>query len=63
MLGQSFVTSAAHTADDIAHTVDAVRASLGVYRDALSAGSVAGFLRGRPVAPALRRLAEPRRLR
>ncbi|GAB06006.1 glutamate-1-semialdehyde 2,1-aminomutase [Gordonia amarae] len=63
VLGQSFVTSAAHTADDIAHTVDAVRASLGVYRDALSAGSVAGFLRGRPVAPALRRLAEPRRLR
>jgi len=63
VLGQSFVTSAAHTADDIAHTVDAVRASLGVYRDALSAGSVAGFLRGRPVAPALRRLAERRRLR
>ena len=62
VLGQSFVTSAAHTANDIDHTIEAARASLVVYRDALEAGSVEGFLRGRPVAPAVRRKAYPRRL-
>ncbi|AZG48139.1 glutamate-1-semialdehyde 2,1-aminomutase [Gordonia insulae] len=62
VLGQSFVTSAAHTDDDIDHTIDAVRAALPIYRQALEAGTLDGLLRGRPVAPALRRLAQPRRL-
>ena len=62
VLGQSFVTSAAHTADDVAHTVSAVAEACRVYRDALDTGSVDGFLVGRPVAPALRRSAAPRRL-
>ena len=62
VLGQSFVTSAAHTADDVAHTVSAVAEACAVYRQALEKGSVEGFLVGRPVAPALRRTAAPRRL-
>ncbi|MDL9947984.1 glutamate-1-semialdehyde 2,1-aminomutase [Gordonia sp. ABSL11-1] len=62
VLGQSFVTSAAHTDDDIDATIDAVREALPVYGRAIEAGSVDGVLRGRPVAPAIRRLAEPRRL-
>lgn len=63
VLGQSFVTSAAHTDDNIDLTIEAVRASLPTYRRAIEAGSVQGLLRGRPVARAIRRLAEPRRLR
>ncbi|MGI9587317.1 MAG: glutamate-1-semialdehyde 2,1-aminomutase [Dietzia maris] len=63
VLGQSFVTSAAHTAEDIDRTVDAATAALGPYGDALAAGSVDGLLRGRPVAPAIRPYAAPRRLR
>ena len=63
VLGQSFVVSAAHTDDDLARTVEAVEGALDVYARALEAGSVAGLLRGRPVAPALRRTAAPRRLR
>ena len=62
VLGQSFVTSAAHTPDDVDHTIEATRGTLETYRRALEAGSVDGFLRGRPVAPAVRRRAEPRRL-
>ena len=62
VLGQSFVVSAAHTDDDIDLTVAAVEAALVVYRKAIDAGSVRGLLRGRPVAPALRRFAAPRRL-
>ncbi|MEV6066926.1 glutamate-1-semialdehyde 2,1-aminomutase [Nocardia sp. NPDC052001] len=62
VLGQSFVTSAAHTDADIDHTVDACREAAIVYRKALEHGSVDGFLTGRPVAPALRRQAAPRRL-
>lgn len=62
VLGQSFVTSAAHDEADVAHTVAAVAEVCGVYRQALDTGSVEGFLRGRPVAPALRRTAAPRRL-
>ena len=62
VLGQSFVTSAAHTADDVAHTVSAVAEACAVYRQALETGSVEGFLVGRPVAPALRPTAAPRRL-
>lgn len=62
VLGQSFVVSAAHTDDDITETVEAVRGALLVYRQALEAGSVAGRLSSRPVAPALRAAAHPRRL-
>jgi len=63
VLGQSFITSAAHTDADVAATVDAVRAALPVYRTAIEAGTVDGLLEGRPVAPALRRSAHPRLLR
>ena len=62
VLGQSFVTSAAHDDEAIDHTIAAVRDALPVYRFAIEAGDVAGLLQGRPVAPALRRTAAPRRL-
>jgi glutamate-1-semialdehyde 2,1-aminomutase len=62
VLGQSFVISAAHTDDDVLHTVDAAGQALSVYRKALESGGVTGLLAGRPVAPALRRFAEPRQL-
>ena len=62
VLGQSFVTSAAHTPEDIAHTLEATRRALQIYSKAIESGSVAEFLRGRPVAPALRRYATPRRI-
>jgi glutamate-1-semialdehyde 2,1-aminomutase len=62
VLGQSFVISAAHTDDDLDITVDAVRNALIPYERALESGDPAGILRGRPVAPALRALAYPRRL-
>ena len=63
VLGQSFVTSAAHDDAAVAHTVEAVRLALPVYRRAVEQGSVDGLLQGRPVAPAIRRSAHPRRLR
>ncbi|MEU8901487.1 glutamate-1-semialdehyde 2,1-aminomutase [Nocardia sp. NPDC048505] len=62
VLGQSFVTSAAHTAADVAETVAACREAAAVYRKALEQNSVEGLLIGRPVAPAIRRHAAPRRL-
>ncbi|MGI8457559.1 MAG: glutamate-1-semialdehyde 2,1-aminomutase [Propionibacteriaceae bacterium] len=62
VLGQSFVISAAHTDADLERTVDAVRAACTVYARALEAGSVAGYLQGRPVAPALRAFSAPRQL-
>lgn len=62
VLGQSFVVSAAHTDADLALTVAAVEGALDVYARALEAGTVDGLLRGRPVAPALRPYAAPRRL-
>ncbi|MGB2922071.1 MAG: aminotransferase class III, partial [Mycobacterium sp.] len=62
VLGQSFVTSAAHRDDDVDATVQAVSDALPIYRYAIEAGSVAGFLQGRPVAPAIRRGAAPRRV-
>jgi glutamate-1-semialdehyde 2,1-aminomutase len=62
ILGQSFVISAAHTDDDVDRTVEAVAESLTVYAKALEAGSTDGLLRSRPVAPALRRFAAPRRI-
>jgi glutamate-1-semialdehyde 2,1-aminomutase len=63
VLGMSFVISAAHTDEDIEATAEALRGALGVYARALDAGSTEGFLRGRPIAPAIRTLAAPRRLR
>jgi glutamate-1-semialdehyde 2,1-aminomutase len=62
VLGQSFVTSAAHTDLDIEHTVAAVRGAMPVYRRAIECGSVEGLLEGRPVAPAIRRYAAPRQV-
>jgi glutamate-1-semialdehyde 2,1-aminomutase len=62
VLAQSFVISAAHTDDDIDLTVDAVVGALEIYRRAIDAGTVDGLLHGRPVAPALRERADPRRL-
>ncbi|WP_328398261.1 glutamate-1-semialdehyde 2,1-aminomutase [Nocardia sp. NBC_00416] len=62
VLGQSFVTSAAHTDPDIDETVEACRGAAAVYQRALEQGTVAGLLEGRPVAPALRAHAAPRRL-
>jgi glutamate-1-semialdehyde 2,1-aminomutase len=62
VLGQSFVTSAAHDDAAVAQTIDAVRSALQVYRRAIDQGSVDGLLKGRPVAPAIRRSAHPRRL-
>lgn len=60
VLGQSFVISAAHTAEDIDRTVAAVSKALVVYARALESGSTDGWLSGRPVAPALRERAAPR---
>lgn len=62
ILGQSFVISAAHTDADITETVEKVGQALAVYSRAIEAGSVDGLLVGNPVAPALRRLAAPRRV-
>ncbi|SEP21228.1 glutamate-1-semialdehyde 2,1-aminomutase [Trujillonella endophytica] len=62
VLGQSFVISAAHTDDDVGLTVEAVGEALSVYAKAVDAGSCDGLLRGRPVAPALRRFAAPRQI-
>ncbi|MFI9508170.1 glutamate-1-semialdehyde 2,1-aminomutase [Nocardia sp. NPDC052566] len=62
VLGQSFVTSAAHTPADIEQTVAVCRHAAHTYLQALEQGDVTGFRIGRPVAPALRRRAEPRRI-
>ncbi|QIS03620.1 glutamate-1-semialdehyde 2,1-aminomutase [Nocardia brasiliensis] len=62
VLGQSFVTSAAHTDDAIDETIAACREAAAVYRKAIDQGSVDGLLVGRPVAPAIRRTAAPRRI-
>lgn len=62
VLAQSFVISAAHTDADVDLTVAAVSEALPVYARAIEQGGVAGLLRGRPVAPALREFAAPRRL-
>lgn len=62
VLGQSFVTSAAHTDRDVDQTIDAVAGALPMYKRAIDQGSVDGLLEGRPVAPAIRGFAEPRRI-
>jgi glutamate-1-semialdehyde 2,1-aminomutase len=61
VLGQSFVVSAAHTDADIDQTVAAVANALPTYARAIEQGTTAGLLEGRPVAPALRARATPRR--
>jgi len=43
--------------------VDAAAEALEVYSRGIEAGSTDGLLVGRPVAPAIREFAEPRRLR
>lgn len=62
ILGQSFVISAAHTDDDVDRTVAAVADALPAYAKALEEGTVERLVSGRPVAPALRTYAAPRRL-
>jgi glutamate-1-semialdehyde 2,1-aminomutase len=62
VLGQSLVISAAHTDEDIEHTIRAADGALAVYAKAVANGTTDGLLAGRPVAPAMRRLAAPRRL-
>ncbi|TLG05320.1 glutamate-1-semialdehyde 2,1-aminomutase [Nocardia cyriacigeorgica] len=62
VLGQSLVVSAAHDGAAIDETVEACLHAAVVYRRALEQGSVAGLLEGRPVAPALRSRAAPRRV-
>jgi glutamate-1-semialdehyde 2,1-aminomutase len=62
VLAQSFVVSAAHTTEDIDETICAARQALRIYRQAIEAGTVEGLLAGRPVAPAIRRLAFPRHI-
>lgn len=62
VLGQSFVTSAAHTNRDIDRTIEACRGAAEIYRRALEQGTVQGLLAGRAVAPALRAYAAPRRI-
>ncbi len=62
VLAQSLVVSAAHTDADIETTVEAVRAASAVYARAIEAGTTEGYLNGRPVAPAIREFAAPRRL-
>ncbi|APE35081.1 glutamate-1-semialdehyde 2,1-aminomutase [Nocardia mangyaensis] len=62
ILGQSFVTSAAHDAAAVDATIAACTEAAEVYRQAIERGTVDGLLRGRPVAPALRRTAAPRHL-
>lgn len=62
VLGQSFVISAAHTDQDLEQTVNAVSAALAIYRNAIDSGAADGMLHGRPVAPAVREYAEPRRI-
>jgi glutamate-1-semialdehyde 2,1-aminomutase len=62
VLGQSYVISAAHTDADVAQTVDAARSAMPAYRKALETGRPEELFGGRPVAPAHRLMAEPRRL-
>ena len=62
VLGQSYVISAAHTDADVAQTVEAARAALPAYRKGLETGRPEELFPGRPVAPAHRLLAAPRRL-
>lgn len=61
VLAQTFVPTTAHGPREIEHTLLAVEAAIATYRRALEVGP-RNVLHGRPVAPALRRYASPRRL-
>ena len=63
VLAQSLVISAAHTDAEIDQSVEAAAGALQLYARAIEAGSTDGLLVGRPVAPAVREFAEPRRLK
>lgn len=54
VIAPSFVVSYSHSQADIDHTIHAVHAALGAYRQALDS-DVALYLEGRPVKPAVRR--------
>ena len=54
VLGPSFVISAAHDDDALDATADALDGALAVYAEALDAGTVDGWLVGRPVQPVFR---------
>ena len=62
VVGQSLLISAAHTDEDIEVTVAAFDAAAEVYAKAIADGTTDGYLDGRPVAPAIREFAAPRRL-
>ncbi len=62
VLGQSYVISAAHTDADVEQTVEAAGGAMSAYRKALESGRPEALFEGRPVAPAHRAVAEPRRL-
>ncbi|WP_412063502.1 glutamate-1-semialdehyde 2,1-aminomutase [Rubrivirga sp. IMCC45206] len=57
VLAPSFVVTTAHTDEVIDQTTEAVAGALAVYARALDAGSVDGFLLGRPVQPVFRQKA------
>jgi glutamate-1-semialdehyde 2,1-aminomutase len=54
VIAPSFVVSYSHSDDDLRKTVDAIRASLVIYRKALEEG-VEKHLAGRPVKPVMRK--------
>ena len=62
VLGPSFVISAAHPDADVEATVEAAPPATVTYRKALESGRPEELFTGRPVAPAHRLMAEPRRL-
>ena len=57
VLAPSFVVSAAHDAEALDRTAEALDGALAVYARALDAGSTDGWLCGRPVQPVFRRRA------
>jgi glutamate-1-semialdehyde 2,1-aminomutase len=62
VLGQSYVISAAHTDADVEQTVEAARGAVPAYTKALETGRPEELFSGRPVAPAHRLYASPRRI-
>lgn len=54
ILAPSFIVSYSHSDDDIRKTIDAVYASLVIYRKALEEGAEK-YLKGRPVKPSIRK--------
>jgi glutamate-1-semialdehyde 2,1-aminomutase len=59
VLMPSLVVSYSHSDDDVDRTVDAIDGALGIYRRALEAGSVDGYLVGRPSQIVYRRFNTP----